>query len=328
MNRPVAALLTLLSIVLLAACTARVTPTPVAVAPPSPTTTVTVQPATPTAIPPTWTATIPPTAEPTATPSPSPSPSPTTPPPSPTSPPTATPTTAPTAQPPTATLAPTTPPTTAPTAAPSPVPPPPPAPPPPPGDTNLLPNPSFEEGWYNLYGIPELQVANRWTLEWDEGTNPLDPDPWNAFVRPETRVLSREFIPPHEHDLYIWDGNHTVKIFKGTGAISVRLWASTQLEPGRYRFEIQVFPDLVVGYTPDGQKIWAPDPLSGEVRLYTSAGGTVWMLPTFGTRNTFAYEFTLGQGGITQLGVALRGRWAITNNGWFVDNWSLVRLLD
>jgi hypothetical protein len=191
-----------------------------------------------------------------------------------------------------------------------------------------LPNPSFEDGWYNLYNIPELQVPNRWTLEWEEGPNPLDPDPWNAFVRPETRVLSRDFVPPHEHALFIWDGDYTVKIFKGTGAISVRLWTSTYLEPGRYRFQIQVFPDLLVGYTPEGQKIWAPDPLSGEVRLETSAGSTDWMLPVFGARNTFVYDFTLDQPGVTRLGATLRGRWAITNNGWFLDDWSLIRRPD
>jgi hypothetical protein len=189
---------------------------------------------------------------------------------------------------------------------------------------NILPNPSFEDGWYNLDGIPELQVPNQWTFEWDEGDNPLDPDPWNVFVRPETRVLSRDFLPPEEHDLFIWDGDYTVKIFKGNGAISVRLATSVDLEPGRYRFEIKVFPDLVVGYTPDGQKIWAPDPLSGEARLYAGAGSTDWLLPTFGERNTLSYEFTLEQAGPLQLGVALRGRWAILNNGWFMDDWSLV----
>jgi len=319
MNRCAAKFLTLFSIVLLAACAAKVTPTPVAVVLPAATSTATPHPPTPTptSMPPTWTATIPPTPEPTATATPLPSPSPT-------PPPTDTPTAVPTATP-TATSPPPTP-LPAPSATPSPYAPPPTVPAPPPSGVNVLPNPSFEEGWYNLHGIPELQVPNHWNLEWDEGANPLDPDPWNAFVRPETRVLSRAFIPPHEHDLYIWEGNHTVKIFKGEGAISVRLWTSTYREPGRYRFEIKVFPDLVVGYTQDGQKIWAPDPLSGEVRLYTAAGGTGWMLPTFGTRNTFAYEFTLSQGAITQIGAALRGRWAITNNGWFVDDWSLIRL--
>jgi hypothetical protein len=324
MNARPGAVAVLFSVVLLAACAVRATPTPDAI--PSPSATATVKPEPVTPMPPTWTPTAAPTMAPTVTPLPSPSPT-TPPPPSPTWRPADTPSPVPAAT--------ATPPNPEPTARPSPSPspvsspvtPPPTLPPPPPGTANLLPNPSFEEGWYNLNGIPELQVPNQWMFEWDEGDNPLDPDPWNVFVRPETRVLSRDFIPPHEHDLFIWAGDYTVKIFKGAGAISVRLWTSTYLEPGRYRFHIQVFPDLVVDYV-DGQKVWAPDPLSGEVRLYTSAGGTDWMLPVFGARNTFVFDFSLDQGGITRLGVALRGRWAITNNGWFVDDWSLIRQPD
>jgi hypothetical protein len=323
MNRRPDALLIPFSIILLAGCAAMATPTPIATMAPPAAATLTAEPPTVTPMPPTWTPTVVPTPAPTGTPVPSPSP---------TTPPLPTATWRPTEAPSAAPTATATPPSPQPTEKPSPSPSPvsspvtpPPTPPPlPPGTANLLPNPSFEDGWYNLNGIPELQVANQWTLEWDEGANPLDPDPWNAFVRPETRVLSRDFIPPHEHDLFIWDGNYTVKVFKGSGAISVRLWTSTYLEPGRYRFQIQVFPDLVVDYI-NGQKVWAPDPLSGEVRLYTSAGGTDWMLPVFGARNTFVYDFSLAQGGTTRLGVALRGRWAITNNGWFVDDWSLIR---
>ena len=190
----------------------------------------------------------------------------------------------------------------------------------------MLPNPSFEEGWYNLYGIPELQVPNQWTLEWDEGYNPLTSDPWNDFVRPESRVLSRAFLPPHEHPLYIWGGDHTVKIFKGSGAVSFRLLTSIYLETGTYVLEINVFPDLVMGYTPDGYKIWAPDPLSGEVRLIVGDGGSGWMLPAFGTRNTMTHSFVISQGQLTAIGVGIRGRWAIPNNGWFMDHWSLRRI--
>jgi hypothetical protein len=190
---------------------------------------------------------------------------------------------------------------------------------------NLLPNPSFEEGWYNLHGSPELQVPNHWLLEYDAGPNPLDSDPWNAFVRPETRVLSAPFLPPAERGLFIWDGQHTVKIFKGQGALSFRLLTDVQLEPGRYVLEISIFPDLVVEYTADG-KIWAPDPYSGEVRLVVDGGGTGWMLPAFGRKNTFHHTFQVEQARSARVGVAVRGRWAILNNGWFMDDWSLRRV--
>lgn len=208
--------------------------------------------------------------------------------------------------------------------APSPTPPPPPAPGPAPTGINLLPNPSFEAGWYNQNGIPELQLPNSWFLEYDQGSNPFDPAPWSSFVRPETRVLSRSFLPPAEHSLYIWDGDHTVKLFKGSGAISARLLTVVSLQPGTYRFTANVFPDLVSAFV-DGQKVWAADPFSGEVRFIVGSGGSDWLLPAFGQRNSLTHTFTLNSAQTLQVGVALRGRYALANNGWFVDDWSLVR---
>lgn len=191
---------------------------------------------------------------------------------------------------------------------------------------NLLPNPSFEGGAHHLDGIAELQIPNQWSLEWDEGANPFDPDPWNAFVRPECRVLSKAFLPAQEHSTFIWDGDHTVKIFKGLGAISFRLTSHVYLEAGSYVLEINVFPDLVVHYRPDGSKIWAPDPLSGEVRLIVGNSGGSWTEPAFGEKNTVALVFGIPAGQVVRIGAAMRGRWAIENNGWFLDDWSLRRI--
>jgi len=193
-------------------------------------------------------------------------------------------------------------------------------------DVNQLPNSSFEEGWYHINGIPELQVANQWTLEWDEGYNPLDPDPWNEFVRPESRVLGGNQLPADEHQLFIWDGNYTVKIFKQTGATSFRFFTNVYLQPGTYLFEINVFPDMIDGYTENGTKIWAPDPLSAEFQFI--AGDTVsqWVFPVFGQRSAYQHAFQVYSAGQIRVGVAFRGRWAIENNGWFLDKWSLRQL--
>ena|GEM_PF-1385197 len=193
---------------------------------------------------------------------------------------------------------------------------------------NLLPNASFEGGWYHIGNIPELQVANQWALEWDAGPNDLDPDPWNAWVRPEARVLSTNQLPANEHGLFIWDGDQTVKIFKGRGAISFRFFSDVSLEPGTYIFTAHIFPDLVVEYAGNGTKVWAPDPLSGEVRFITGDTTTGWVLPTFGRRNTFTHVFTVDTAQTMRVGLAVRGRWAIENNGWFMDDWSLVRAAD
>ncbi|MAT97672.1 MAG: hypothetical protein CL608_11055 [Anaerolineaceae bacterium] len=189
---------------------------------------------------------------------------------------------------------------------------------------NLLSNASFEQGWYHLNGAPELQIPEGWQFTFKEGTNQLDPDPWNVWVPPETRVLSSAFLPPDEHDLFIWDGDQTVKVFKGFGAISFELTTAVTLSPGTYVLIIHVFPDLVVGYE-NGQKIWAPDPLSGEVKLIAGNGTTGWMLPIFGQKNRFRTTFTVSQTQTVTIGAAMRGRWAIQNNGWFMDDWGLYK---
>ena len=194
----------------------------------------------------------------------------------------------------------------------------------PPRGPNLLPNPSFEGGWYHPNGIPELQIPEGWQFAFAEGNNPLDPDPWNDWLPPETRVLPSAFLPPAEHDLFIWEGNQTVKVFKESGAISFELTTAILLEPGTYYLEINVFPDLVVGYD-NGQKIWAPDPLSGEVKLIAGNGTTGWLLPIFGQKNTLRTSFTVSQTQTVVVGAAMRGRWAIQNNGWFMDDWWLYQ---
>jgi hypothetical protein len=196
---------------------------------------------------------------------------------------------------------------------------------PPPTGPNLLPNPSFEEGWYHWNGVPELQVPHGWQIEWDEGYNPLYGGDENPFLRPETRVLPRQFLPPDEHATFIWHGTHTYKVFKGYAPISFRLFTDVYLPPGLYQLEIHYFPDLVVGYN-GSQKIWAPDPLSGEARIIAPDGGTNWIFPMFGVKNSQTHVFEISEGQTARVGAAFRGRWGVMNNGWFMDDWSLRRL--
>jgi hypothetical protein len=141
-------------------------------------------------------------------------------------------------------------------------------------------------------------------------------------------VLNFDFLPPNEHDLFIWDGSQTVKIFKGEGALYFTLSTLVFLQPGQYQFEINVYPDLVVGYTEAGGKIFADDPLSGEIQFVVDVPVTTWILPHIGRRSTYGHSFTVEIGRMVKVGLAIRGRWAIENNGWFMDDWSLTQLPD
>lgn len=212
----------------------------------------------------------------------------------------------------------------------------PPAPPAPPADPTVPPNPqlsgnvlrngSFEDGWYNLNGIPELQLPNGWAFEWDTGATGFGSEEWDQWVRPETRVLPNIQLPESERALFIRDGVYTIKMFKGNGAISFRLMQDIELQPGTYVFKINIYPDLVQGYN-NGNKVFAGDPAAGELRFIAPDGGTGWFVPNaFGTWNTFEHAFTVNEAGPVRIGLGVRGRYALNNNGWFLDEWSLQRV--
>lgn len=190
---------------------------------------------------------------------------------------------------------------------------------------NILANGSFEDGWYNLNGIAELQIPNGWGYEWDTGETGFGSEAWDIWVRPETRVLPDFQLPNDERALFIRDGIYTIKMFKGSGAISYRLYQDIELAAGTYVFEVNIFPDLVANYS-GGVKQAPGDPAAGEIRFITPDGGTGWIFPAFAQWNTVQHIFTVDQGGVYRVGVGVRGRYALNNNGWFLDQWSLRRI--
>lgn len=190
---------------------------------------------------------------------------------------------------------------------------------------NLLPNPSFEEGHYLQNGVPELQLPNSWRLEWSEAPTGLGNAAWDIYVRPEARVLSTAFLPPEEHPLYIYNGQHTVKIFKGSGAVDFQLLTDVTLQPGTYVIEAKMFADTVEKWE-NRQKVWAADPTAAEFRFRVGDGGTTWTPQRLGQVNVHNYTFTIDQPVTIPVGIGLRGRYAIANNGWFIDDLSLRRI--
>lgn len=188
---------------------------------------------------------------------------------------------------------------------------------------NILPNGSFEEDWYFFQGVSEWQLPNGWSMSADEGTNPLGSG--GRYFRPEIRLLSRPDLPPAEQEIFVFDGFKTIKAFKGDAPTSFAIFRDVALESGAYRLSISYFPDSVLGY--DGaNKVYNSDPLSAEARIIVGSGGTDWAGSAVGNRNTITYDFTLDTAQTIRLGGAFRSRFAQSNNGWFLDNWSLQRL--
>jgi hypothetical protein len=190
---------------------------------------------------------------------------------------------------------------------------------------NLLPNPSFEEGHHLQSGVPELQLPDGWRLEWSEAATGLGNAAWDVYVRPEARVLSTAFLPPEEHPLYIYNGQQTVKIFKGSGAVDFQLLADVTLQPGTYVIEAKMFADTVEKWE-NRQKVWPSDPTAAEFRFRVGDGGTTWTPQRPGQINFHNYTFTIDQAQSIPVGIGLRGRYAIANNGWFIDDLSLRRI--
>ncbi len=207
-------------------------------------------------------------------------------------------------------------------------PPPPVAPTTPPNPTygaDILPNGSFEDGWYNQNGISELQLPNGFGFEFDLGPTGFGNQDWDQYYRPETRVWPDYQIPPAEQGLFLQDGNYTIKIFKGNGPISFRFFADVALQPGTYLFRVRAYPDLVESYN-GSQKVFSGDPTAGEIRFISPSGGTGWILPAFGQWNVLEHSFTLTDPQTVRIGVGVRSRYGLQNNGWVFDNWDLQKL--
>ncbi len=189
---------------------------------------------------------------------------------------------------------------------------------------NLLPNPSFEGDWY-FYLYNELQIPDNWQIVTDEGPNALEPGSGGVFNRPEVRVVPAKDLPPAEQSSFIFEGNKTLKAFKGAAPTSFSLFTDVALPPGAYRLTVNFFPDAVAGYD-NLNKTYATDPLAAEMRIVHNNGGTGWQTTQIGQRNTVTYDFTVEEGGPTRLGAGFRNRFALANNGWFIDGWSLEAL--
>jgi hypothetical protein len=196
--------------------------------------------------------------------------------------------------------------------------------------TNLLVNPSFENGYYHANNVPELAIPNGWLFAYEDAKSPRLPRQDADFFRPEVVTWNKKDAPSYEKDLFFRHGDFILKVFKGWGPIWFDLWQEVNLEVGHtYRFSIDIFPDLVKEYR-EGQKVWADDILAGEHLLThdSTSVGTGWLdgkYIHFGQWNTLQYDFSPAHEK-SHVGISVRGRWGLQNNGWFFDNVTLTDL--
>ena len=103
------------------------------------------------------------------------------------------------------------------------------------------------------------------------------------------------------------------------------------LEDGDYAATIRVFADLVKGYTPDGEKIWANDPQmrDGLIRV-TLGDGTLlttdWEPLIPGIWNDVLVVFTREGGGPSEIKIEFMCPFPLPENGLFMDDWELEML--
>ena len=186
-----------------------------------------------------------------------------------------------------------------------------------PSGANLLPNPSFEGGHYNQEGIREFQLPVGWKIDFLEEPNEFGTE----YYKPETGVLSAERLPPEEVPLFVFDGDFTLKIFKGGLPMRATIYSEIVLAPGEYEVSADLFPDVVVRYN-GGEKEYATDPMAGNVRLI-GAQNSDWLEVDYGQPNTVTHRFTVRQAQTVRVGIEFRTIYNYSNNGFFFDNMRL-----
>lgn len=189
----------------------------------------------------------------------------------------------------------------------------------------LLFNPSFELGHYFWHDVPELAIPNGYDF-WYQGDVSLRLDRQDdPFFPPECVNWNRNQAPEHEKNVLFLDDQFNEKVFKGWGPIWFRISQVVNLTPGkRYRFTAPVFPDLVMRYE-NGEKVWADDPLAGEIRLTLDDVDIPWMNGNdfrFGEYTSHTMTFTATDD-LHEVAVECRGRWGLIENGFFFDKFSL-----
>ncbi|HUN22794.1 MAG TPA: LysM peptidoglycan-binding domain-containing protein [Anaerolineales bacterium] len=201
---------------------------------------------------------------------------------------------------------------------------------------NVLLNPSFEEGYFNHNNINELAIPKFWNWWNAPDTDPRLPDQVANWGRPETVVWNKNQAPESEKTLFFRNGDFTFKVFGAWRPIWFKLNQQVNnLAVGEvYRLSIPVFPDLVERYE-SGRKIYvnAASVSAGEHRINIYQNGSLFKQTNFqgidivrvGQWNVLTVDFIPTTTTVT-VELEVRGRWALQNNGWFIDDLRMEKL--
>lgn len=197
---------------------------------------------------------------------------------------------------------------------------------------NLLRNPSFEDGTYNLDPMGVVWIPKEWTFAYRDGDQNKLPNQQLPWGRPTAGCLNRHQVPDHERAQFFIHGDNLWKVWSGSSyPFYITLSQTVALKRGfRYRFSVNVFPDMVVSY--EGGKHYSTDPRAGAVRLLASGGGQTAQTEFFdgarapnGRYTTLTLEFVAAVEATT-LAVEAYGLYYMANACFFFENFSLEEL--
>lgn len=175
-------------------------------------------------------------------------------------------------------------------------------------------------GWFDLMNGKErlpIQVPNEWTFDYVLGANEVG-DPDYDWGMPETRFMWDAYLPEHEHEFLLNDAGHTYKIFAAHRPIWSKLRHNLTLQPGKYKVTFTFVDDTFTDFTRRG-KTEPGDEKTAESRIILADQSTDWVLNKFLDDNVVILNVEVDKETKTELILENRGRWAVKNNGVFLQ---------
>ena len=189
---------------------------------------------------------------------------------------------------------------------------------------NLLPNPSFEPPFSLQDNIQELQLPNGWRVEEIKDNEPTRFG--ETYFRPEIRTLSADDLPEEEVAIFITDQTHALKMFKGGAPMQAAIMTELpiMLTPGDYQFTIRFFADIIAAVE-NGGKQFHSDPNAAKIQVVFGDSRSEFLDVAMGAQNEIVFPFKVPRQQTMKVGVVFQANFLANNNGWFIDNWELVR---